>query len=42
MARDLSFDSNCKFHFDENLLSAMSSGATTYEVLAWREISHSN
>jgi hypothetical protein len=39
MARDLSFDSNCKFHFDENLLSAMASGATTYEVLAWRRIS---
>ncbi len=38
MARDLSFDSNCKFHFDEHLLSAMSSGAVTYELLAWREL----
>ncbi|MBK7642304.1 MAG: hypothetical protein IPJ19_04535 [Planctomycetes bacterium] len=38
MARNLSFDSNCKFHFDEHLLSAMASGATTYETLAWLEV----
>ena len=42
MARELSLDSNCKFHFDENLLSAMASGGVTYETLAWREVSHSN
>ena len=38
MARSLSFDSNCQFHFDENLNSALSSGAVTYEALSWREV----
>ncbi len=38
MARSLDLDSNCNFHFDEFLLTAMSSGNTRYEVVSWREI----
>jgi len=38
MARSLDLDSNCNFHFDENLLTAMMSGSSTYEMVSWREV----
>ncbi len=38
MARSLDLDSNCNFHFDEYLLTAMASGNTRYEVVSWREV----
>ncbi|MBK7642303.1 MAG: hypothetical protein IPJ19_04530 [Planctomycetes bacterium] len=42
MARSLNLDSNCNFHFDENLLSALSSGSVTYEMVSWREVPFHN
>ena len=35
MARSLDLNSNCNFHFDENLLTSMWNGTVTYETVAW-------
>jgi hypothetical protein len=42
MARILDLNSNAAFHYDENLLSAMSTGTFTYEPVAWREVPYSD
>jgi hypothetical protein len=42
MARSLDLDSNCNFHFDENLLSSMSDGSVTYQMVSWREVPFQN
>jgi hypothetical protein len=38
MARSLDLNSNCNFHYDENLLESMWDGTVTYETVAWREV----
>lgn len=38
MARSLDIDSNSRFHFDEALVDATSSGLPTYETICWRDI----
>jgi len=38
MARSLDLNSNCNFHFDENLMTSMWSGTVTYETVAWIEV----
>ncbi len=38
MARSLDIDSNSRFHFDEALISATSSGPPTFETISWRDI----
>jgi hypothetical protein len=42
MARSLDLDSNCNFHFDENLLNSMSDGSVTYQMVSWREVPYQN
>ncbi len=42
MARSLDFNSNCNFHYDENLRYSMWNGTVTYETVAWREVPYQN
>lgn len=38
MARSLDLNSNARFHYDENLLNSMASGAVTYHMVSWRQV----
>jgi len=42
MARSLDLDSNCNFHYDENLMTSMWNGTVTYETVAWRQVPYQN
>jgi hypothetical protein len=39
VARRVDLDSNCRIHYDEQLLTASEEAGTTYETLCWRLIS---
>ena len=38
ISRSVDLDSNCRVHFDEDLLTATAEGQPTFETLCWREL----